>query len=461
MSKVNQSWGGRFNKASNKIIEDFGASVKFDKILAKYDIKASIAHAKMLGQCKIITKKESDTIIIGLEQIIDEINQNKFKWLIEKEDVHMNIESRLIEICGDVGKKLHTGRSRNDQIATDIRLYLRSQTNDIINLSKDLQVAILALAQNHTNTIMPGFTHLQVAQPVVFAHHLMAYFEMINRDVQRLKDSLKRINFMPLGAAALAGTTYPIDRDLSAKLLGFDNICANSIDAVSDRDFLIEFMACASIMMMHLSRFCEEIIIWSSAQFNFIELTDDFASGSSIMPNKKNPDVVELIRGKTGRVYGSLVALLTIMKGQVLAYNKDNQEDKEPIFDTVNTLKTCIDVFTRLMYNLKINEKNMLNATKKGHITATDLADYLVNKKVAFRDAHKIAGQAVLYSIKQNKDLSELSLQELQKISKIIKQDVFEVLDLKNAVYMRNHIGATSPKQVKKAIKTAKNSLKN
>jgi argininosuccinate lyase len=370
------------------------------------------------------------------------------------------VESRLTDICGDAGKKLHTGRSRNDQVSTDIRLYLRDNVDGLVEDIKRLQLSILNLADKEYSTIMPGFTHLQAAQPVTFGHHLMAYFEMLNRDMQRLIECRKRINTLPLGSAALAGTTYPIDRNRTADLLGFESISSNSIDAVSDRDFVIEFNSLSSIIMMHLSRFSEELILWSSAQFNFIELSDSFCTGSSIMPQKKNPDVPELVRGKTGRVYGNLVSILTTMKAQPLAYNKDNQEDKEPLFDTVETLKSCIRVFADMIPNIETKRDNMYNSTKKGYTTATDLADYLVNKGVPFRDAHEIVGKSVSYGIEHQKDLSELSLEELQVFDERIDNGVFDILSLEGSVGSRNHFGATSPQQVKKAIKAARKSLK-
>jgi argininosuccinate lyase len=459
-NKTNNLWGGRFSESTDDFVKVFGASVLFDKILAPYDIQGSIAHATMLCEVGIIAIDEKEKIINGLNQILDEINSGNFNWNIELEDVHMNVESRLTDICGDAGKKLHTGRSRNDQVSTDIRLYLRDNVDGLVEDIKRLQLSILNLADKEYSTIMPGFTHLQAAQPVTFGHHLMAYFEMLNRDMQRLIECRKRINTLPLGSAALAGTTYPIDRNRTADLLGFESISSNSIDAVSDRDFVIEFNSLSSIIMMHLSRFSEELILWSSSQFNFIELSDSFCTGSSIMPQKKNPDVPELVRGKTGRVYGNLFSLLTTMKGQPLAYNKDNQEDKEPLFDTVETLKSCIRVFADMIPNIETKRDNMYNSTKKGYTTATDLADYLVNKGVPFRDAHEIVGKSVSYGIEHQKDLSELSLEELQVFDERIDNSVFDILSLEGSVSSRNHFGATSPQQVKKAIKAARKSLK-
>ncbi|MEO1940768.1 MAG: argininosuccinate lyase, partial [Candidatus Thioglobus sp.] len=408
----------------------------------------------------LLTKVEKDQILTGLDQISAEINAGEFEWSVALEDVHMNIESRLTKLIGNAGKKLHTGRSRNDQVATDIRLYLRDQVDDILAEINRLQLALLDLAEKEASTILPGFTHLQAAQPVSFGHHMMAYFEMLTRDAERLVDCRKRMNSMPLGSAALAGTTYPINRKRTAELLGFDRICLNSLDGVSDRDFAIEFLSAASVIMMHLSRFSEELILWSSAQFHFIELPDSFCTGSSIMPQKKNPDVPELVRGKTGRVYGNLTSMLTIMKSQPLAYNKDNQEDKEPLFDTVDTLKACLRVFADMVPTIETQRDTMYNSTKKGYTTATDLADYLVNKGLAFRDAHEVVGQSVSYSIEHQKDLSELSLEELQSFDDRIENDVFEVLSLEGSLAARDHLGATSPNQVKQAIRTARASLK-
>ncbi|RUM78368.1 MAG: argininosuccinate lyase [Candidatus Thioglobus sp.] len=459
-TQTNQSWGGRFSEPTDEFVKIFGASVFFDKILAPYDIQGSIAHATMLSEVGILTTEEKDQIIIGLNQISDEIDSGEFEWSVELEDVHMNIESRLTAICGNAGKKLHTGRSRNDQVATDIRLYLRDQVDAINTEIKRLQFALLDLAEKEASTILPGFTHLQAAQPVSFGHHMMAYFEMLSRDAERLVDCRKRMNSMPLGSAALAGTTYPINRERTAELLGFERICINSLDGVSDRDFAIEFLSAASIIMMHLSRFSEELILWSSAQFDFIELPDSFCTGSSIMPQKKNPDVPELVRGKTGRVYGNLTSLLTIMKSQPLAYNKDNQEDKEPLFDTVDTLKACLRVFADMVPTIETKRDNMYNSTKKGYTTATDLADYLVKKGLPFRDAHEVVGQSVSYGIEHQKDLSELSLEELQAFDDRIENDVFDILSLEGSLCARDHLGGTAPNQVKAAIKEARQILK-
>ncbi|CAB5498503.1 argininosuccinate lyase [Bathymodiolus thermophilus thioautotrophic gill symbiont] len=460
MTTTNQSWGGRFNQPTDEFVKIFGASVFFDKILAPYDIAGSIAHATMLCEVGLLTDEEKSQIIDGLNTILADIEADRFEWSIDLEDVHMNIEARLVNMIGNAGKKLHTGRSRNDQVATDIRLYLRNQVDDINNEIKRLQSALLDLAEQEVDTILPGFTHLQAAQPISFGHHMMAYFEMLSRDAERLIDCRKRLNSMPLGSAALAGTTYPINRTRTAELLGFERICNNSLDGVSDRDFAIEFLNAASIIMMHLSRFSEELILWSSAQFDFIELPDSFCTGSSIMPQKKNPDVPELVRGKTGRVYGHLTSLLTIMKSQPLAYNKDNQEDKEPLFDTVNTLKACLRVFADMVPTIETKRNNMYNAAKKGYTTATDLADYLVKKGLPFRDAHEVVGKSVAYGIQKQKDLSELSLKELQAFNADIENDVFDILSLEGSLNARNHLGGTAPNQVKQAINNARKALK-
>ena len=459
-SKKNHLWGGRFNEPTDKFVKIFGASVTFDKVLALYDIEGSIAHATMLCEVNVLTRAELKQILEGLDKVKDEVVNDQFSWSVELEDVHMNIESRLTEICGDSGKKLHTGRSRNDQVATDIRLYLRDQVRLITKELERLLNALLDLAEQEKETIMPGFTHLQAAQPISFGHHLLAYFEMLKRDRERLQESFKRINTMPLGSAALAGTSYPINRERTAELLGFERISLNSIDAVSDRDFAIEFASNASLIMMHLSRFSEELILWSSAQFEFISLPDSFCTGSSIMPQKKNPDVPELVRGKTGRVTGNLISLLTIMKGQPLAYNKDNQEDKEPLFDSVETIYSCLRVFADMVPTIKTNKENMYQSALKGYTTATDLADYLVKKGLAFRDAHDVVGKAVSYGIKDGKDLSEFSIGELKKFNSLIEEDIFDVISLEGSINSRNHLGGTSPNQISIAIKTGRKSIK-
>lgn len=449
----------RFSEATDAFVEVFTASVDFDQRMAQQDIQGSIAHATMLCKIGILTEKERDSIFQGLQQISEEIQRGEFQWSVKQEDVHMNIEARLTDLIGIAGKKLHTGRSRNDQVATDIRLYMRTEINAIIAVIERLQIALLDLAEQEANTIMPGFTHLQVAQPVTFGHHLMAWFEMLVRDKERLEDCLKRVNIMPLGAAALAGTSYPIDRELTAELLGFSRPSANSLDSVSDRDFAIEFTAAGSIIMMHLSRFSEELVLWASAQFSFIELPDAFCTGSSIMPQKKNPDVPELVRGKSGRVTGHLVSLLMLMKSQPLAYNKDNQEDKEPLFDTVDTLINCLRAFADMVPHIEAKRENMFNAAKKGFATATDLADYLVRKGMAFRDAHEVVGLAVRLGLDSERDLSELSLSELQGFSEMITADVFDVLSLQGSVAARKHIGGTAPDTVLAAIQSARTAI--
>ena len=449
----------RFAEATDAFVEVFTASVDFDKRMAQQDIQGSIAHATMLTHCGILTETERDAIISGLHQISDEIINGEFVWSIKQEDVHMNIEARLTDLIGIAGKKLHTGRSRNDQVATDIRLYLRSEVTQITHQLTRLQNAILDLAEQHADTIMPGFTHLQVAQPITFGHHLMAWFEMLVRDRERLQDCVKRINIMPLGAAALAGTSYPIDRYMTADLLGFSQPSANSLDSVSDRDFAIEFTAVGSIIMMHLSRFSEELILWSSAQFDFIDMPDAFCTGSSIMPQKKNPDVPELVRGKSGRVTGHLMSLLMLMKSQPLAYNKDNQEDKEPLFDTADTLINCLRAYADMVPHLSAKKANMYNSAKRGFATATDLADYLVRKGMAFRDAHEVVGLAVRLGIDSQRDLSEISLAELQQFSALITEDVFGFLTLEGSVAARKHIGGTAPDTVRNAIQTARLSM--
>ena len=459
MSSDNKPWAGRFTEATDAFVEAFTASVDFDKRLAPFDIQGSIAHATMLEHIGILTEKERKSIVEGLEAILVDIEQGEFHWAVELEDVHMNIEARLTDRIGEAGKKLHTGRSRNDQVATDVRLYLRTEIDVITDVLSRLETALLDLAEKNADAIMPGFTHLQVAQPITFGHHMLAWFEMLERDRERLADCRKRVNVMPLGAAALAGTSYPLDRNLTAGLLGFSRPAANSLDAVSDRDFAIEFTAAASLIMMHLSRFSEELILWTSAQFGFIDLPDAFCTGSSIMPQKKNPDVPELVRGKTGRVYGHLFALLTLMKSQPLAYNKDNQEDKEPLFDTVDTLKNCLRAFADMVPHIQPNLPVMEAAAKKGFATATDLADYLVRKGVAFRDAHEIVGKAVRLGVETRRDLSEIALPELQQFSPSIGADVFDVLTLEGSVAARDIIGGTAPKRVREAIGQARLAL--
>lgn len=452
-------WGGRFSEATDAFVAQFTASVQFDQRLYQQDINGSIAHATMLTQVGVLSIAERDAIIHGLEDIRKEIQAGRFEWRIDLEDVHMNIEARLTDKIGITGKKLHTGRSRNDQVATDIRLYLRDSIDQILVTLLRLQQGILDLAAQHTATIMPGFTHLQAAQPVTFGHHLMAWFEMLLRDGERLLDCRKRTNRLPLGAAALAGTTYPIDRHMTAELLGFEAVCENSLDAVSDRDFAIEFCSAAALIMMHLSRMSEELVLWTSAQFQFVQIPDRFCTGSSIMPQKKNPDVPELVRGKSGRVFGDLMSLLTLMKGQPLAYNKDNQEDKEPLFDAIDTLQGSLLAFADMIPALKPNLDVMREAAFRGFSTATDLADYLVKKGLAFRDAHEVVGKAVALGVQLGKDLSELELVQLQGFSALITEDVFGVLTLEGSVAARDHIGGTAPNQVSAAIKRAQTRL--
>jgi argininosuccinate lyase len=458
---TNQSWGGRFSEPVDAFVARFTASVEFDKRLYKHDITGSIAHATMLAKVGVLSVEERDAIEAGLTQIQIEIEAGQFDWRVDLEDVHMNIEARLTDRIGVTGKKLHTGRSRNDQVATDIRLWLRDEIDLILAEITRLQQGLLGLAASESDTIMPGFTHLQTAQPVIFGHHMLAWFEMLSRDYERLVDCRKRANRMPLGSAALAGTTYPIDRELTAQLLGFDAVGGNSLDGVSDRDFAIEFCAAASIAMMHLSRFSEELVLWTSAQFRFIDLPDRFCTGSSIMPQKKNPDVPELVRGKTGRVFGALMGLLTLMKGQPLAYNKDNQEDKEPLFDAADTLRDSLRAFADMVPAIKPIRSNMREAALRGFSTATDLADYLVRKGLPFRDCHEIVGHAVKYGIETGKDLAEMSLEELRSFSEQITDDVFTVLTLEGSVNARDHIGGTAPNQVRAAIVRGQTLLAN
>ena len=454
-----QPWSGRFSEPVAELVKRFTASVGFDRRLAAFDIDGSLAHAKMLRAADILSAADLTAIEQGLAQIRAEISAGTFAWSVDLEDVHMNIESRLTALAGDAGKRLHTARSRNDQVATDVRLYLRAAIDDILALIRAAQRALLDLADRHTDTIMPGFTHMQVAQPVSYAHHLMAYFEMLNRDAQRLIDCRKRVNRLPLGSAALAGTTFPIDRLMVAKELGFDGVCENSLDAVSDRDFAIEFCAAGALVMTHLSRFCEEIVIWMNPRFAFVALADRFCTGSSIMPQKKNPDVPELIRGKTGRVNGHLVALLTLMKGQPLAYNKDNQEDKEPLFDTVDTVAASLRVFGDMLGGIKVNAEAMRKAALEGYATATDLADYLVKKGLPFREAHEAVAQAVRFAEECGRDLAVLKLSELQQFSRLIGDDVFAALTLEGALKARSHIGGTAPARVKAAIAKGRKSI--
>jgi argininosuccinate lyase len=460
LNTKNTSWSGRFNEPVAELVKKYTASIGFDYRLAAFDIQGSIAHAQMLGAQKIISADDVKAIEQGLAEIAHEIEAGQFEWLLDLEDVHLNIEKRLTDKIGDAGKRLHTGRSRNDQVATDVRLWLRASADQVSVALKKLQLSLLDLAEAHFDTVMPGFTHLQVAQPVTLGHHLMAYVEMLSRDAQRFADCRRRINRLPLGAAALAGTSYPIDRELVAKKLGFDGVCENSLDAVSDRDFAIEFTFAASLVMTHLSRLSEELILWSSPRFAFIDIADRFCTGSSIMPQKKNPDVPELVRGKTGRVYGHLTALLTLMKGQPLAYNKDNQEDKEPLFDTVDTLLVTLEIYADMMRGITVNKDNMRQAASEGFATATDLADYLVKKGMPFRDAHEVVALAVRFAVDKKVDLSDLPLATLQQFSSSIADDVYGVLTLEGSLNSRNHIGGTAPVQVKAAIARMRATLK-
>ncbi len=449
-------WAGRFSEPTDAFVEAFTASVEFDQRLAPQDIRGSIAHATMLARQGILSEDERDTIVAGLERIAERIAAGDFAWSVAREDVHMNIEAALTEAIGEAGKKLHTGRSRNDQVATDIRLWLRDEIAALRAELRRLRTALLDLAEREADTILPGFTHLQTAQPITFGHHLMAWFEMLERDDGRLADCARRANRCPLGAAALAGTTFSIDREYTAELLGFDGPCRNSLDAVSDRDFAIEFAAAASLLMMHLSRMSEELIVWSSAQFGFVTLSDAFCTGSSIMPQKKNPDVPELIRGKSGRVFGHLMALLTLMKSQPLAYNKDNQEDKEPLFDIADNLRGSLKVFADMIPAITPNRERMRAAALQGFATATDLADYLVRRGLPFRDAHEVVGKAVAYCVEAGCDLAALSLDTLRGFSPLIGDDVFEVLTLEGSVAARDHTGGTAPVQVRRAIAEAR-----
>ncbi|WP_416192174.1 argininosuccinate lyase [Neisseria sp. CCUG12390] len=444
-----KTWSGRFNEPVSELVKKYTGSIDFDKRLAKWDIQGSLAHAQMLQQSGVLSADDLSAIRQGMAEIIAEIEAGKLEWSLDLEDVHMNIERRLTDKIGDAGKRLHTGRSRNDQVATDIRLWLRDQITDIQTLIQDLQTALIELAEQNAETVMPGFTHLQVAQPVSFGHHMLAYVEMLGRDWERMADCRKRVNRMPLGAAALAGTTYPIQRETTAKLLDFEDICRNSLDAVSDRDFAIEFTAAASLMMVHLSRLSEELILWMSPRFGFIDIADRFCTGSSIMPQKKNPDVPELVRGKSGRVVGHLMGLITLMKSQPLAYNKDNQEDKEPLFDTVDTLIDTLRIYADMMRGVTVKPENMRAAVMQGFATATDLADYLVKKGMPFRDSHEVVAQAVRHADEKGVDLSELPLDVLQGFSGLVAEDVYQVLTPEGSLNARNHLGGTAPEQVR------------
>jgi argininosuccinate lyase len=454
-------WGGRFSQSTDKQMEAFSASIEYDKRLYAQDIEGSIAHCQMLANQKIITESEATALVNGLNQIQTEIESKKFKIDPALEDIHMHIEHRLSEICGDIAKKIHTARSRNDQICLDIRMYLRDKTSIIIDLLKQFRQVVVQLAKQNIHVIMPGYTHLQRAQPVLFSHHLMAYYEMFTRDAERFQDAYKRINVMPLGSAALAGTTFPIDRTFTAKKLNFDAVSRNSMDSVSDRDFVMEFLSCASICMVHLSRLSEELILWSSQEFAFITLSDSFTTGSSIMPQKKNPDAAELTRGKCGRVFGSLMAILTLMKGLPLAYNRDMQEDKEPLFDSIDTLTACLSIYCQMLPEMRINEKQMQTACKTGYLDATDLADYLTDKGLPFREAHHVSGKIVQTAIQQGKEITAMPFSELKKFSSVIDSDLFPLLRPETMIDRRDCIGGTATSQVRKAIEQAQELLNN
>ena len=449
-------WAGRFTEPTEALVERFTESVSVDHRLARHDIRGSIAHATMLAEVGVLSAEDRDAIVAGLEGILADIEAGDFEWRTSAEDVHMNVESVLTRRIGEAGKRLHTGRSRNDQAATDVRLFVREALDDIVGAIRALQGAVLAIAEREADSVMPGFTHLQPAQPITFGHHMLAWFEMLERDAERFSECRGRVNVMPLGAAALAGTPYPIDRGLTAHLLGFDSVCRNSLDAVSDRDFAIEFVSDCALTMVHLSRMSEELILWVSPSFGFVELGDAYCTGSSIMPQKKNPDVPELVRGKSARVIGHLNALLVLMKGQPLAYNRDNQEDKAPLFDAVDTVTDCLRVFAGMLGTLECRRGRMLEAARLGYTTATDLADYLVRKAVPFRDAHEVVGRAVRSAIESGRDLSEMSLDELRAFSSVIAEDVFDVLTLEGSVAARSHLGGTAPSQVRAAVVRAK-----
>lgn len=453
-------WGGRFSKNTDQLMDDFNSSIHFDSRMYRQDIIGSAAHVRMLGHCGIIPAADAELIRKTLFEILEDIENGKVEFETSAEDIHMNIETLLIARIGDVGKRLHTGRSRNDQVALDIRMYLKDETQTIKGMLKALLEILVNMAEEHYETIMPGYTHLQRAQPITFAHHLMAYFQMFRRDIERLDDAYKRMNIMPLGSGALAGTTYPLDREMVAKELGFSAITENSLDAVSDRDFVIELASCLSMIMMHLSRFSEEIILWCSSEFSFIELDDAYSTGSSIMPQKKNPDVAELVRGKAGRVYGSLMSLLTLMKGLPLAYNKDMQEDKEAIFNAVDTVKLCLPIFTRMLETMRVKKSHMYNAARGGFTNATDIADYLVKKGIPFRDSHEIIGRMVTYCIEKGKNIDEMSLDEFHTFSDKIDKDVYEAISLETCVNERKVPGGPSIESVKASVRSGREYLK-
>ncbi|MCX8129379.1 MAG: argininosuccinate lyase [Clostridia bacterium] len=452
-------WGGRFEKATDRLVDDFNSSIRFDSRMYKQDILGSVAHSKMLGKCGIIPQEDAGLIQKTLLEILHDIENGLVEFEVDAEDIHMNIEKILISRIGDTGKRLHTGRSRNDQVALDIRMYLKDEITAVNNMLKELENAIISIAESNLNTILPGYTHLQRAQPITLAHHMMAYFQMFKRDMERLHDCYKRTNIMPLGSGALAGTTYPLDRQMVADELGFASITENSLDGVSDRDFAIELSSCFSILMMHLSRFSEELILWSSHEFGFIEMDDAYSTGSSIMPQKKNPDVAELVRGKTGRVYGSLMTLLTVMKSLPLAYNKDMQEDKEAIFDAVDTVKMCLPVFTKMISTMRVRKENMYNAAQGGFTNATDIADYLVKKGIPFRSAHEIIGKMVLYCIENNKSIDHLTMSEFKSFSENIEEDVYEEISLEKCISGRNLPGGPAVESIKQSIVQGKEFL--
>jgi argininosuccinate lyase len=452
-------WQGRFSEKTASVVEAFTSSIQVDQRLYVYDIQGSIAHCKTLAKASIITETEASEIIQGLETIKQEIDAGRFRFDDSLEDIHMHIESRLVEIAGPVGRKLHTARSRNDQVALDVRMFLRVAAGDIVCQLYRLQQVLIALAKKHIKTILPGYTHMQRAQPILLSHYLMAYYEMFTRDMQRLEGCLQRINVMPLGCAALAGTTYPIDRSYTAELLGFEEISANSVDAVSDRDFILEFLSCAGICMIHFSRLSEELILWSTSEFNFIELPDSFATGSSIMPQKKNPDVPELVRGKCGSVIGNLMAVLTMMKSLPLSYNRDMQEDKAPLFDTVDTLAACIGIYCDMLPKIKFKEATMLQAASRGFLDATDMADYLVARGLAFREAHHLVGEAVSFAQTNKKELYQLTLEQLQSFSALIREDIFSYLETGKMVERRTSAGGTAGENVRRAIAAAEKKL--
>ena len=452
-------WAGRFTEPTDALVERFTESVSFDHRLARHDIRGSIAHATMLAEVGVLSPEDRDAIVRGLEGVLADIEAGVFEWRTSLEDVHMNVESALTDRIGEAGKRLHTGRSRNDQVATAVRLFLREALDGIVGSVRALQDVILSIADREAETVLPGFTHLQPAQPITFGHHMLAWFEMLERDAGRLAECRARVNRMPLGAAALAGTPYPIDRAMTTRLLGFDGLCENSLDAVSDRDFAIEFASDCALVMMHLSRMSEELVLWVSAPFAFVELGDAYCTGSSIMPQKKNPDVPELVRGKSARVIGHLNALLVLMKGQPLAYNRDNQEDKEPLFDTIDTVTDCLRVFAAMLGTLECRRERMRETARLGYMTATDLADYLVRRGVPFRDAHEAVGRAVRSAVDTGRDLSEMTLDELRSFSPVVENDVFEVLTLEGSVAARDHPGGTAPARVRAAVARARERL--